>query len=154
MNNRQEDRYDKLVARIGNKYYFCNYIFHDLRNKHFKGATGSVMRPVSECEAEERRENYDEDGEMWKNAVENDNTTLGKDDWWEWVLDNDGDDAISDADTYGKELMELLHNQDKDVELVECVGGGRCFDANTEYDEVFDQELLDKINAVETEEMI
>lgn len=148
--NRQEDHYNKLVARIGDGYYFCDYIFHDDR---FKGATGSIMRPVSEAEAEDRRENYDEDGEMWKNAVADDRTTLGKDDWWELVLNTDGDEAVYDlsyADTYGEALMELLHNRGEDVELVECVGGGRCFHEDTEYDEVFDQELLDKINEVES----
>ena len=44
----------------------------------------------TEEEGEERAREYLEDGELWKMCVQNDNTTLGHDDWIEHVLSIDG----------------------------------------------------------------
>lgn len=50
---------------------------------------------------------------------------------------------------YEGALMDFL----KEVHAVfaECVGGGRCFKRGQKFDEVFDQELVDKVNEVEGE---
>lgn len=47
----------KLVGRVGEldgnaKFYFCDSLFEYIDN--FKGATGSVLRPVSKDEYDER----------------------------------------------------------------------------------------------------
>jgi hypothetical protein len=49
----------------------------------------------SETEAQEEAQEYlDDDDELWKMAVEAGSTTLGKDDWNEMVIDNDGWESL------------------------------------------------------------
>jgi hypothetical protein len=60
-------------------------------DKHLSLSGDEYSKPAfSEEEGEERAREYLEDGELWKMAVEADNTTQSLDDWIEDVLNNDG----------------------------------------------------------------
>jgi hypothetical protein len=43
-----------------------------------------------------------EDGDLWKEAVQGDNTTESLEDWVETILDNDGWETIIDASYFGE----------------------------------------------------
>jgi hypothetical protein len=111
---RSQTNYGKLVGRIGNEYYFLDYVFK--QDKH-RGAVGSIMFPVT-------REHIDCRGAI--------------------------DDFDRSHPEYEEALMHFLKRDD--VEFVECIGGGRCFESRQEFNEVFDQELIDKINEAEGEQ--
>lgn len=143
-NNRKQRDYKKLIGRIGNEYYFLDYIFYN--GKDFKGATGSIMSPLTEEEYLERVDNYfdyDNMREFWQQAVEAKRTDLGLDDWIEMVKDTDGENGVIDdshENTYGEALKEKLGEEK--AFRIECIGGGRCFDKNQKWDEIFDKKLL------------
>jgi hypothetical protein len=63
-----------------------------------------VISPILVSEAERRAKEYLEDGELWKMAVENDNTTLGLDDWVDYVLSVDGWESQIDTSLYDEEV--------------------------------------------------
>ena len=147
----KETEYGELIGRIGDEYYYLDGVFE--YTDSFKGATGSVMRPVTPEEAEQRREDWDDGDEMWKQAVEAGNTTLGADEWHEMVMDVDGDEVIFDfsyCDTYGEDLLERLGEE---YELVECRGGGRCFDYDMKWDELFNTKLWEMIRQYEPQKL-
>ena len=62
----------------------------DEEERTFRSGAKSYTWRDSEDEAEEEAREYLEDGEMWKMAVEAERTTLGFDDWVEFVLNMDG----------------------------------------------------------------
>ena len=155
--DRTETKYNKLIGRIGDSYYFLDDIFK--YKDDFKGATGTVLEPVSQ-------ESYDEtmtvDGfkdrgydEHWKGAVESGSTELGLDDWLQLVLDQYGDEAVYDLSGYSDDLWDQL----RDIGLTEekypiftCVGGGRSFSPDMVWDELYNPELWEKIKEVEGKE--
>ena len=149
---KRETKYNQLVGRIGDEYYFLDYTFH--HGDDFKGATGSELSPLTEDEYNERVESYFDPENMrdsWRQAVSDSSTDLSLSDWIELVKDTDGEENVIDrsyADTYGEELKKRLG--DKAFE-VECLGGGRCFEAGMKFDEVFNQKLVDIINQFEEE---
>ncbi|MCJ7482638.1 MAG: hypothetical protein MUO31_06705 [Thermodesulfovibrionales bacterium] len=64
------------------------------------------------------------------------------------MLNNDGDDAIYDLSGYAywdmiREAVPELTEEDYPV--FNCTGGGRSFDKDMVFDEVYNQELLDEI---------
>lgn len=147
---KQETKYGKLIGRQGDEYYYLDYTFED---GTFKGAVGSIMRPVTIEEAEDRRENFDDDGERWQMAVDAGATELGKKEWKEMVLDIDGDEAVFDQSyyEYGEDLLNRIDPKREIYELVECRGGGRCFYFDTKWDELFDPALWKEILKFEKE---
>ena len=145
---RTQTNYDKLIGRKGEEYYYLDYVF--THRQDFKGATGSIMRPVTEAEAEERRDDWDSDGEMWRQAVAGESTTLSQEEWQQQALAIDGDDLVFDLSyccTHGEDLLERLGRDE--YELVECLGGGRCFYTDIEWDELFEPELWELIKEYE-----
>lgn len=153
---RQETAYNKLVARKDDDYYFCDYIFKN--DENFKGATGSILRPISK---DEHEYNTSEEGlleylgELWQDAVASGNTEMGKAEWCEWVYEIDGDNAIYDLSYHNlHEQLREIGISEEDFPVIVCSGGGRCFNADDEFDEVYDQELLDKIRAIETKNVV
>ena len=155
MMNRKQTIYNKLVGRIGNEYYFCDYIFrHD---RDFKGATATILRPVLEDEYNERMDPINKDtqdyfGELWRDAVANERTELSLEEWAEWVLNTDGPDAVFDLDD--ECLWDALREAvpeftEEDYPVFECISGGRCFSPDMEWDEIYDNKLWQKIKKVE-----
>lgn len=154
MNNRIEKKYNKLVAQKDNEFFFCDDIF-EYKDVSLKGATGTILRPVSKEEYEQRTSSdglYDNLGELWQQAVEAGNTELGKQEWCDQVFSIDGDEAIFDLSGYNlwDQLRAIGYTEDE-YPIFECTGGGRCFGRHDNYDKVYDQELLDKIKAIEAE---
>ena len=147
---RTQTTYQKLIGRIDNEYYFLDYVFE---TDAYKGAVASVLSPVSFEEMEYRRENFDEDGELWKDAVANDRTELGHKEWAAHVLRLDGDDAVIDLSyfsTYGEELLQRLDPEHEVYEYTEGVGGGRSFRPDMKWDELYEPELWQIIQQYET----
>ena len=148
---REKTKYNKLIGRIGNEYYFLDYLFFD--NDGFKGATGTIMYPMTENEYDDRVKNYfdpENIKELWEQAVKSGKTTLGLNDWIELVKNTDGEENIIDrsyTESYGKILKKKLG--EKKAFEVECIGGGRCFDENMQWDEMYNEKLWKKIQEYE-----
>ena len=143
--------YNKLIGKIGDEYYFLDDTF--THSDSFKGATGTVLRPVSRSEYEETKTVEglkDRDyAELWKNAVSSGETVLGLYDWLEIVLE-DGDDAIWDLS--GIELWEQLREiglSGEEYPVFECTGGGRSFSKDMKWDELYNPELWKEIQKYE-----
>jgi len=146
--SRKETKYNELIGRIGDDFYFLEYIFEA---GDFCGAVANIVRPVSPNEAQYMRDTWDSDGEGWRMAVDAESTTLGLDEWREQVLAIDGDDAVFDiCSDYEMEKKIIEIAGEDNVELVENVGGGRSFDLDMEWDELYNPELWEKIKEVET----
>lgn len=148
---RTQTTYNKLVARRDGEYLFCDYIFED---GDFKGATGTCLRPVSREEYDERTSEdglVDYLGDLWQDAVASGNTDKGKAEWCQYVYDCDGDEALYDFS--GGNLWDQLRAiglGEDEFPVIECVGGGRCFGVNDNYDEIYNAALLAQIRAIET----
>lgn len=146
--------YNKLIGKIGYEYYYLRYVFDD---DGMRGATGSILRAVTMDEAQERRDNWDEDNELWKQAVSNDETTLGADDWHD---QSDGylDECVFDLpnEILSDDLMDILANEYQavkrnfDIELIESTGGGRCFKPNMQWDKLYNNNLWALIKQYES----
>lgn len=151
-NRREQNNHHKLVGRIGNDYYFLDYTFAD---GDFKGATGTVLTPISKSEYEDRTDPESETcqdwfREIWKMAVEDDKTEEGLTEWVENVINIDGDEAVFDFSGYNlwDQLREIGLSED-DYPVFECIGCGRCFDVDMEFDEIYDKELWEEIKQYE-----
>ena len=145
----------KLVGRIGNNYYFCDTIFE--YENGLKGATATVLCPVSREIYEQRTDPTDSDTldwfeECWKGAVQTGHTTKGLEAWAEEVLAVDGDEAVFDFSGY--DYWDDLRNAvpeltEEDYPVFECVGGGRSFRPNMQWDEIYNEELWNRIKEIE-----
>uniref|UniRef100_A0A6M3KD57 Uncharacterized protein n=1 Tax=viral metagenome TaxID=1070528 RepID=A0A6M3KD57_9ZZZZ len=145
----------KLVGRIDCNYYFCDTIF-DYKDG-FKGATATVLCPVSREDYEQRTDPYDSDTlehfeDCWQQAVHAGTTTKGLDAWVEEVLAVDGDEAVFDFSGY--DYWDILRDAvpeltEEDYPVFECVGGGRSFSPNMQWDEIYDEELWKRIKEIE-----
>lgn len=72
-------------------------------NKDYFSITHDTLRElITEEEGEERAREYLEDGELWKQAVETDNTTDSLENWIEMVLNMDGWQTVMDANDFGE----------------------------------------------------
>lgn len=134
-----------------NEIYLLNSIFDD--GKGFKGATGSVLVPVSQDYIDERNDidsiidNY---GYLWTEAVASGTTTDSEEDYMQAVVDS------SEGYFLGHDESDVHHIKDSfkdehfpDAETFECIGGGRIFDRGMKFKTVLRQDLLDLIDAVE-----
>jgi hypothetical protein len=162
---RQKDDFNKLVGSIDNEFYFVDYIFN--YNDGFKGATGTIVMPVS-------KEYYDlatsEEGILDRYM-----TAMGEDEWLE-ALGLDRDD-FEDEDEMIKAIEDGIYNlyrvgelnpfeevnykleeqmrklpefSDSDeYPIFETSGGGRIFGKDTKFDKIYDQELYNKIRKIE-----
>lgn len=123
----------KLVGRIDNSYYICDTLFEHADD--FKGATATVLCPVTRNDYEDRTDPYNSDTieyfeECWKMAVQAGATTDSLEGWVENVLMVDDDEAVFDFSGY--EYWELLRETvpeltEEDYPVLECIGGGRSF---------------------------
>jgi len=151
-----ETQIRKLVGRIDDTYYFCDYLFE--HKNDFKGATATVLRPVSREDYEQRTDPTDDDTieyfeDCWREAVHAGTTTDGLEAWVEYVLDIDGDEAVFDFSGYDywDDLRDAVPElTEDDYPVFECVGGGRSFSPNMEWDELYNEELWERIKEIET----
>lgn len=146
--------YNKLIGVIDAEYYFLKYVFDG--GHGLKGATGSILRPVTNDEAEERRENYDDDNERWKQAVADDYTTLGAYDYKEQNPAEDEDIFDLCDRELADNLMAILteeyqsEKRNFDIELIESVGGGSCFKVDMRWDKLYNRNLWELIKQYES----
>lgn len=146
----------QLVGRVGDQYYICDYVFR--HGDGFKGATGIVLVPVSEARRDEETDpngDYTKDRfeDCWRQAVQAGSTTKGLDAYVEEILSIDGDEAVYDMSGYAywDMIREAIPELTEEAYPVfECVGGGRCFDKDMKFDEVYNQALLDEIAQYES----
>jgi hypothetical protein len=159
------DNYDALVGRVGDEYYFLDEIFK--YKDGFKGATGTVVMPVSKAYYEYATS---EDG-----ILERYMDAMGEDEWISTLgLDRDDfededemikaiEDGIYDLYRVGElnpfeevnykleeQMRELPEFSDSDeYPLFEIIGVGRIFDKNRKFDKIYNQELFNKIKEIE-----
>jgi len=154
---RNDKHYNKIVARVDNEYYVLQYTFeHD---DGFKGAVGSVFYPITKnC--------YD-----WDNDIENlkermiyrylsikrdkygnfSEDDIDENDFTDWC-ENLEDEDIYDLSYFdiGMEVAKLYESESGEMTVFsECIGGGRCFDPDTSYTEIYEPELMEIINKLE-----
>ena len=130
---RVQKNHDEVIGRVGDEIYVLNYTFDN--GDGFKGATGSVFRAVPDWEVEEAT--GDEDfrewaREIWQEAVRVEDTDEGLD---RFVAENW---SVEDRlETRFDQSYAGMHNAIRseydlpDEAVIECIGGGRCFDAET-----------------------
>ena len=152
MTDRKQTDYKKLVGRTGDEYFFIDYSFE--HSEDFKGTTGSVMRPVSRQEYEDRtsEENMrDYLKDSWQAAVESGRYEESLDDYLEEIEPDEMFDQSYPE--YAEQLREKFPEfTEEDYPIIECIGGGRCFSKGMKFDEVYSPELVKVINKFEREE--
>lgn len=158
MSDRNQVNYNRIVGIKDDQIYLVNYTFEDtLNGSEFKGVTGAVLSPVSQAYIDDRNseENLEEYyREFWSLAVQEGDTELGLTDWIEQNVDR----AYEDGDFPGHDTSYVNHlDLDSDVikenfpdaVTFECIGGGRCFTKNMEFDVIIDEFLVSEINRLE-----
>jgi hypothetical protein len=159
------DNYDALVGRVGDEYYFLDEIFK--YKDGFKGATGTVVMPVSKAYYEYATS---EDG-----ILERYMDAMGEDEWISTLgLDRedfeDEDDLIKAIENgiyqlyyvgelnpfeeVGSDLEEQMRAlpqfaSSEEYPVFGVIGGGRIFGKDVVFDEIYNQELYDKIKQIE-----
>jgi hypothetical protein len=165
VDGRQKDVYNKLVASTDDEFYFVDYIFN--HNDGFKGATGTIVMPVSKS--------YYDNATSYDGILESYMDSMGEDEWLD-VLGLDRDDFEDESEmmeaiengiyqlyTIGElnpfeevnyELEEQMRNlpqfsDEDEYPVFEVIGGGRIFDKERYFDKIYDKKLYDKIRKVE-----
>ena len=138
--------YNKVVAYNEDEIYLLDYIFE--YPDGFKGAVGTIVRPVTEGEYNERlsREGLAETAEcIWRaDAGSTFGTELGLEEWINENLEELREDAIELQD------LEVLEAAGLHYFAAEIIGAGRIFHEG--WDEgltVVDRDLLEVINTIE-----
>jgi len=151
----KNDIKNKLVGRIDDEYYICDYLFNDECCDNFKGAVGTGLRPISKEEYEERTspesiQEYLE--ENWRQAVAQGFTTDGLEEFADGIVMSGGDETIFDFSGY--DYWNLLREAEpklteEDYPVFECVSGGQCFSSDMKFDKVYDKKLWQQIKEIE-----
>lgn len=160
-----ETKHNAIVGVIDGELAILEYTFEDGEN--FKGGVGYRMRTMTQEYIDCRKDPDNADEDLWKQAVAGDYTTLGLDDWWEDACDeaemnnlyypydddsyryetNELYEALSDDDR--EKIEEIMGVKGEDYVDFECGSGGRCFDANAEWDLILRPDLVELINKLE-----
>ncbi len=157
METKQNQKIGELVGRKDDSYYVCDTIFKHADD--FKGATATVLVPVSEDDHENRTDPYNSDTtdrfrECWVEQVKAGQTDRGLEDWVEEILAVDGDEAVFDFS--GHEYWDLIRKAvpeltEEAYPVFECIGGGRSFSPDMEWDEIYNPQLWEKIKIAESD---
>lgn len=143
---RKSTTYNKVIGIKDDEIYLLNDIFK--YKDGLKGATGSVLSPLTQEQVEGRcePENFKE---YWQIPVSEDLT--------EDSLETFADNLINECEFFpfhdDSDICfipeEIQQEYFPNAVTFECVGGGRCFSKNMQFDIVINQELLDLINNME-----
>ena len=138
--------YNKVVAYGEDEIYLLDYTFNYADG--FTGAVGTIVRPVTEQEYNERlsREGLAETAEcIWRaDAGSTYGTELGLEEWLDENLEELQESAIELQD------LEVLEAAGLHYFAAEIIGAGRIFDEG--WDKrltVVDRDLLEVINTIE-----
>jgi len=156
--------YNKLVGRKGNEYYFLDYVFK--HENDFMGAVGTVVTPV--------HSNYFEYATSRDGLAERYLDAMSESEWCN-TLGLDEDDCTEEEIIDGIEnlyrvgelqpfeecsskeesqMREIAEFSDSNkYPLFEVIGGGRSFDKNQKFDEVYDKSLLALIIKAESNKL-
>lgn len=161
-----ETHYNKILGIKNDTLVVLEYTFEDSDN--FKGAVGYIMNTLTQAEIDERKSFDYADKYMWKEAVQNDYTELGFEDWWQDLVDecemsdelfpyDDNSfryqterlwEELSDEDR--QKLEEVLGVMGEDFVTFDCAGGGRCITSeDDDWQVVLDEDLLNKCKELE-----
>lgn len=150
---RYEQKYNKLIGRQGDEYIFLDYLF---KQGTFHGATGTRMRPISQGEHSERtdpdniKDRYED---IWREVVSSGKTTEGLDEWVDMCIRIDGVNHMAyDTSYWMSEMWGQLREigiTEEEYPVIECTGGGRCFDIDMQWDELYDEKLWKLIQKYE-----
>lgn len=126
-----EKRYDKIVnIAEDNEITILNYTFK--HNDNFQGATGSKYYPVTEEEIQNRISDFEDNdkelliymaenfGSLTREMIENVDSSR------EALIELFFDSSINSNPTHEEEIRKYF--KEKDYPIIDCVGGGRCFD--------------------------
>jgi hypothetical protein len=155
---RKGTTYNKLIGKTEDGYAFLNDVFEYSDN--FKGATGTVLCPISEEEYEERTDRdslIDRFEDIWKECVYAGKTTLGLEDWVDEVIRIDGAEETAFDTSYWRgqmwdDIREKTGQTEKEYPVYECTNVGRIFSKNMNWEELYEPELWKLIQEYETEE--
>ena len=144
----------KLVGRIGDNYYVCDYVFKN--GEAFRGAVATVLRPISKQEHEDAQDiNNLKDyfADLWAEAAKNRQTTESLEDFVQGTYDNCGDECLWDFSGY--EYWDMLREAvpeltEEDYPVFDCAGGGRSFDVDMKWDAIYDAKAWALIKEYET----
>lgn len=147
---------ERLVGRIDDMYYVCDCVFG---KDDFYGAMGAVLCPVSKEQYEhdmdaESGETQDRFQESWAEQAKQGDTDKGLKDYVEEILAVEGEEALYDFGGY--DYWDMIREQVPELTkerypIFDCVAGGRCFDANMEWDEIYDPVVWELILKCERE---
>jgi hypothetical protein len=143
--SREQKNVKKLVGRIGDDYFICDHIFK--YSDDFQGAVATVLRPVGQQEYEDAQDIdvlKDRFADLWGEAAQDGRIEESLEDFAQTIYDTDGDEALWDFSGYGywgliRETVPKLTEEDYPV--FDCVGGGRSFSGDMNWDEIYNQEL-------------
>jgi len=152
------EKHNKLVGRKDSEFYFVDDIFK--HGDDFMGATGTGVAPVSKeyHEYATSREGLAErfvdamSQEEWLGVIGRDEDEFDSEEELEKAII----DSIVDQHRYGQldpfeeaydeeEQMRAIGFSEDEYPIFEVVSGGRIFSKDMKFDEVYDQELLDRI---------
>lgn len=138
--------YNKVVAYSKDEIYLLDYTFN--YTDGFKGAVGTIARPVTEQEYNERlsREGLAETAEcIWRaDAGSTFGTELGLEEWIDENLEELREGAIELQD------LEVLEAAGLHYFAAEIIGAGRVFHEGWDKGlTVVDRDLLEVINTIE-----
>ena len=161
-----ETHYDRILGVKNNELVVLEYTFEDGDN--FKGTVGYTMSPITQSYIDERKSFDYAEKYMWQEAVANDSTELGFEDWWEEQVDEcDMYDQLFPYDDNSfryktEELWENLSDEDRakleevfgvmgeDFVTFDCSSCGRCVvDKDDDWQIILDKDLLDKCKEIE-----
>lgn len=154
---KNQKNYNTPVGIKDGNLYLVNYTFEDeMHGEPFKGVTGAVLAPLSQeyidekNDPEEIKEYY---REFWVESVRNGDTELGLEEYVSNIHESYGDGAFPGHDTsYTSHIdidSELVKTHFPDAVDFECIGGGRCFEKDMDFDVVLDEFLVSEINRLE-----
>lgn len=154
MSDRTAKKYNQLIGRIDNSYYFLDEIFK--YSDDFQGATATVIEPVGRGEYDEQTsdENIREYlRDHWQMQVSDGSTEQSLDEYVDEVTsyENVEDIVFSDIidDDRTEDLRKRLAASVDDYPVFIASGGGRSFSKGMQWDFIYNQELLDEIEKVE-----
>lgn len=153
MKKEKRIKIDKLVGRTEDgEYYWLDEVFEHAKN--FRGACGSVFRPVTVAQKEEAMtpENAKERfRDLWQEAVRTGHTEDSLDEYVESIVGCDELESFFDLSYYdnGCEIAEIYNSElpadapeEDNAEFCECVGRGRCFNHKIKWAKVYDTKAL------------
>lgn len=171
--SRQGTKYNQIVGIKDGLVYVLEESFQ-YDEKGMQGCVGYSMHTLlqEDIDRENDMDNLkDEYDYLWREAVAQGVTELGLEEYLEKLIrdaDRSGLYFLGDDDSFryrfNRIVDELPEDQketlkryfgEKDVDFVDwtCIGCGRCFDPNEEWDEVFNPGLLEVINEFERREL-